>query len=71
MTISGTKAAGKVKGFFGAILAVTPILALIPHPAIQAAVASVNEFIIALVGVGGIALQASSPAIFGKNKDNP
>ncbi len=66
MTISGTKAAGKVKGFFGAILAVTPVLALIPHPAIQAVVASVNEFIIALVGIGGIALQASSPSLFEK-----
>lgn len=66
----GTKAAGKVKGFFGAILAVTPVLALIPHPAVQAVVASVNEFIIALVGIGGIALQASSPAILGKSEES-
>lgn len=68
MTISGTEAASRVKGWLGAILSIAPILAIIPHPAVQAVASSINEFIIALVGGAGIALQASSPAIVGKKK---
>lgn len=68
MGISGNEAAGRVKGWFGVLLSLTPILALVPHPAIQAVAGTINEFVLALIGGAGIALQASSPAVVGKKK---
>lgn len=68
MSFDGQKTAEKIKGWVGFALSLLPIISLIPSPAVQAIAVQVNSFILVLLGAGGVALQAGSPAIVGKNK---
>jgi len=58
----------KLKGWAGLVLTILPLLHFIPYPAIQAVIGPVSDLILALLGVSGAAMAASSPAVIGKNK---
>ncbi len=68
MSFDGQKTASKVKGWVGFALSLLPIISLIPNPLVQEFAGQINNFILVLLGAGGVALQANSPAIVGKNK---
>lgn len=57
------------RGWLGFALGLLPVLQLIPVPAIQLAVAELNNLVLPLLGVSGVGLLASSPAIVGKAKE--
>lgn len=67
MARSGTEVAGKVKGWVGYLLTLIPVLAIVPSP-VQPFLAQANEFLLALFGVGGATMVASSPKIIGKDE---
>jgi hypothetical protein len=60
---------GAFRGWLGFALGLLPVLQLIPIPAVQIVVAEFNGLVLPLLGVSGVGLLASSPAIVGKAKE--